>query len=68
MEQRERETLHRTISDVLGTILANRLYVAIELEDYADGFDEELFRDLGVSCSKFELRRESRERRADKCL
>ena len=67
-QQLARETQVGHVRDVLGEPLADRLYVATDMEDYVDGFDDELFSDLSLACVKFKMRRESRERRAEKCL
>jgi hypothetical protein len=63
-----RETQVEHVRDVLGEALADRLYVATDIEGYVDGFDDELFSDLSVACVKFKMRRDCREKRAEKCL
>jgi hypothetical protein len=68
MDQIQKEAFHEQIRNVLGAIMADRFYAAIDIEAYVDSFDEELFRDTAAACARFMMRRESRERRAEKCL
>lgn len=67
MDQIRKEVFYKQVSDVLGEPLADRLYVAVDY-GHVDDFDEEFFGNLADACTKFQMRRASRERRAEKCL